>query len=222
MKQAVIYKYTNKINGKIYIGKTINVERRKKEHLKDRRVDVPFHRAIDKYGIENFDFEVIFVADSTLKNTELNYVLNEKESYYISYYNSNNKKFGYNLTSGGDGVAGYVYTEQARRNLSLSKMGENNPNWGKSASVETRKKMSEVRKGHRPYNNKIILQYDLQGNFIKEWESALKAAESFGKYNQRSNITKACKENRIALGYRWKYKDNVINKSDDGNKEITE
>lgn len=54
-----IYKITNKINGKIYIGQSINIERRWKEHIFDNRKNSLIHLAIIKYGKENFSFEVI-------------------------------------------------------------------------------------------------------------------------------------------------------------------
>ena len=47
---GIIYKYTNKINKKVYIGQTINESRRKREH-REAKGDYPFHRAIRKYGL---------------------------------------------------------------------------------------------------------------------------------------------------------------------------
>ena len=58
-----IYKFINRINGKKYIGQTNNIENRYKAHLSSKRND-PFHNALRKYGIENFDFEVIECIDS--------------------------------------------------------------------------------------------------------------------------------------------------------------
>jgi predicted GIY-YIG superfamily endonuclease len=58
-KEYIVYKATNKINGKIYVGKTYNFEKRKKEHIYDIDNDIPFHRALKKYGIDNFEWEII-------------------------------------------------------------------------------------------------------------------------------------------------------------------
>ena len=58
-KEFVIYTATNKINGKIYVGKTYNFEKRKQEHIYDIDNDIPFHRALKKYGIENFELKMI-------------------------------------------------------------------------------------------------------------------------------------------------------------------
>lgn len=93
-----IYKITNKINDKCYIGKTERtIEIRWREHLKNiyslNEYDKPLYRAIRKYGIENFYIEKIEEVDAS--------ILNERESYWIEYFQSFKK--GYNATSGGDG-----------------------------------------------------------------------------------------------------------------------
>lgn len=129
----MIYKYTNKINGKVYIGKTVDLKARHYQHLNDRRYKCYFHNAIDKYGIENFDLEVIFIADSSLNQSELNDILNEKERYYIQVYDSFNRDKGYNMTLGGDGIAG--------------RFGELNPFFNKKHSEESKLKISEANKG---------------------------------------------------------------------------
>ena len=92
----VIYKAQNKINGKIYIGKTNNLPKRIREHTRyDVNNNLMFHKAIKSYGEENFEWEVIDQTDDLQKANEL-------ESYYIKKYNSF-KPNGYNMTFGGDG-----------------------------------------------------------------------------------------------------------------------
>lgn len=93
-----IYKITNKINGKCYIGKTEkSVEQRFKEHIsdskKERCKNRPLYRAMDKYGVENFILELVEICD----NTE------EREIYWIEFYKSYGAS-GYNATKGGDGT----------------------------------------------------------------------------------------------------------------------
>lgn len=95
-----IYKYQNKLNGKIYIGQSIDIARRYEQHLYDAKnrpkkgtgVDL----AIRKYGIENFDFSVIEECPTAL--------LDDRECYWINYYNS--YKNGYNRSLGGKSLRG--------------------------------------------------------------------------------------------------------------------
>lgn len=98
-----IYKITNKINNKCYIGQSRNIERRWKRHIQENN-DSAIHRAIKKYGVENFSFEVIEEC-----STE---ELDKKEIYWINFYNSIDKEKGYNLTLGGLGGAHSVKLEE--------------------------------------------------------------------------------------------------------------
>lgn len=92
--EKYIYKITNKINNKCYIGQTTDYVRRFREHknmgsgFEENKV---LYKAFKKYGIENFEFEVI--EDKTPD-------YNEREKYWIKYYDSYNN--GYNETLGGD------------------------------------------------------------------------------------------------------------------------
>lgn len=96
---SYIYKITNKINNKCYIGKTDihTVEERFKEHIKDsyKYTDRPLYRAMNKYGRENFTIEQLEEC-SELESSE-------RERYWIEYYGSFH--YGYNATLGGDGRA---------------------------------------------------------------------------------------------------------------------
>ena len=94
-----IYKITNQINGKCYIGQSVDIEKRWHQHkrrslvLGSTEYDSYFHRAIRKYGLENFSFEVLEECPKE--------ELNEKETFYVSRYSSNQVESGYNLTAGG-------------------------------------------------------------------------------------------------------------------------
>lgn len=91
--KGIIYKITNKVNNKVYIGQTrytLEFRWRQHQHKKDNTY---FHNAIHKYGIENFNLEILEECDIEL--------LNSREIYYIAKYDS--FKNGYNLTIGGDG-----------------------------------------------------------------------------------------------------------------------
>ena len=94
-----IYKIENLINGKIYIGKSVDINYRIANHKsesfnpKSNAYDTAIHRAIRKYGLNNFSFEVIEECDRSN--------LSEREKYWIDYYNTFKK--GYNMTLGGEG-----------------------------------------------------------------------------------------------------------------------
>ena len=93
---AYIYKITNDINGKVYVGKTEHsIERRFKEHCRDRlkrRCEKrPLYSAMNKYGIEHFHVELIESTNNP----------NEREAFWIDKFNSYHN--GYNATKGGDG-----------------------------------------------------------------------------------------------------------------------
>ena len=93
-----IYKITNQVNGKVYIGQSINIKQRWKNHKKDafwekgEDYHYPLYKAMRKYGLANFSFEVLEEC-----NREQ---LNEKEIFYISQYNAYGK--GYNQNAGGN------------------------------------------------------------------------------------------------------------------------
>lgn len=98
-----IYKIENKINGKVYIGQSINIEQRWIGHKKNifacnNSYNYPLYQAIRKYGLENFDFSI--VEECLIEQ------LNEKEIYYIKLYNSFLSN-GYNQTFGGQGNHGH-------------------------------------------------------------------------------------------------------------------
>lgn len=93
-----IYKIENILNNKIYIGQSINIEKRWKAHKKaafDNKAteyEYPLYRAMRKYGVDNFVFDIIEECES--------HILNDREKYWIKYYNSFFN--GYNQTLGGD------------------------------------------------------------------------------------------------------------------------
>lgn len=92
-----IYKITNLVNQKSYIGQAVDIEKRLREHKNDafnpkrREYNYPLSRAYRKYGIENFSQEILCICSKE--------ELNEKEDYYVNFFNSKNE--GYNQQDGG-------------------------------------------------------------------------------------------------------------------------
>ncbi len=117
----LIYKATNKINGKVYIGQTVHsLEGRKVKHIERYHTSFThFHNALKKYGLDSFRWEVICICPDIDS-------LNEKEQYYIAYYDSMDS--GYNLTSGGKNC---TISEKTKQKLSKLSAGENNANYGR-------------------------------------------------------------------------------------------
>lgn len=103
-----IYKVTNKVNGKIYIGQTIQSVKDRwyrhcaKKNLSKAEMNMHIKRAILKYGKKNFTVETLEECDSSL--------LNERERYYISYFDS--YRNGYNSTEGGQDGAKPLQTPE--------------------------------------------------------------------------------------------------------------
>lgn len=99
-----------------------------------------FYNAIQKYGWNNFQHEIIAenLSGEEAKNFEIK---------LIKILKSNDRKYGYNITNGGDGVHGLKHTEEWCMKHSKSISGENNPMYGKKHSPETLQKISESRKG---------------------------------------------------------------------------
>jgi len=132
----IIYKATNRENGKIYIGQTIGtLKYRKTQHLWDAKggSNYHFHNALLKYGVDGFKWEVIQICADIDS-------LNEREQYYIAYYDSFNN--GYNSQSGG---LNYRASEETKEKMKEATGGKNNPRYGVEVSKETRGRM---RKAH--------------------------------------------------------------------------
>lgn len=93
-----IYVITNTMNGKKYVGQSINISQRWRAHrTRYQTEDGPLYRAMRKYGLDAFTFEILVECDKA--------DLNDLEQYWIGIYQSNNPDFGYNLTAGGDAPA---------------------------------------------------------------------------------------------------------------------
>ena len=182
MKSNEVYKITNKITGKIYIGITNQGSgARYRHHWYESRIGEPspIHRSMAKYGEDNFTLEIIDFAETYEE-------LKEKEKFWIKEFNSTDRNIGYNLTEGGDGTFGRTHSEETKEKIRQKVLG-------RKISEETKKKMSEARIGkcsdkQREHLKKIsiqakaipVLQFSKTGEFIAKYESVSDAARQTG------------------------------------------
>lgn len=177
----VIYMFKNKVNGKVYIGQTIRTARERiKQHIQTSsntksKNHSHLHRAISKYGLQNFEVSII---ERCLTQQELD----EREIYWIAYFDSTNPNKGYNKESGGKkGKKVPPLTAEHKAKLLKAHIGTHH-------TEQTKLKMSNsqkaVWKDQNYYNTQIerfkklmgwnsnkVYQYDTNGNFIQEWPS---------------------------------------------------
>lgn len=162
MGKYTVYKYTNKINKKVYIGITTrNLETRHKEHSRNVGIGTYFSNAIKKYGIDNFVLEKIDTANNINE-------LAQKEVYWIKHYNAFvywDNSNGYNETFGGEGLTGHS--------------GELNSQFGISPQERmTQEKFEEwklnlKKSAHHGIENKCYGVHPLEWMGKERWEELL-------------------------------------------------
>lgn len=186
-----IYCIENLVNHKKYIGQSKNLKKRLSDHLSELRNGKHFNdhlqRSWDAYGQENFNIYVICYCNKE--------ELDEKEIYYIDFYNTMDKDFGYNKDSGG--------------------------NKYKTRRAESREKMRLYWKEHGGANDgllqatirarKPVVQYTTKGKLIAEFDSIVEASESTGiDFRQ---ISAACVgKYKTSMGFVWRFKGEDFNK----------
>ena len=202
-----IYKITNSINGKIYIGKTSSsIEERWKEHkrdsIKENEKHRPLYRAMNKYGVENFSIE-------ELEKCDTDKIACEREKYWIEYYGS--FKNGYNATKGGDGKTYadydliYALFQEGKTNKEICQITGYAVKTVTSA-LEQKGVSAEERKLRGFVSSQIVLMIDKDTEEILNIFPSYNAAERFlNKPGSRRHITEVCQNKRKnAYGYKWK------------------
>ena len=225
-----IYKITNLINGKIYIGRSLDLKSRKSKH-KTTKTNTLISRAIHKYGHDNFLFEVIEYCEPQT------FILIDREKYYLEKLNPFNDK-GYNLLKDSNigGWYGMTHSVESKELMSKSKKGivpwnkgktgvqkhgsetrklmsqnnsgKRNPFYGKTHSIESKNKISKANKGRdHSHEYKPVLQIDKNTNeVIKVWESISKVYKFLGVKPWSSSISRVCKgKQKTAYGFKWSY-----------------
>lgn len=203
----LIYKITNLVTSKVYIGQTIQkLENRWYGH-KRCVASRPLYDDMRKYGISSFIIEKIEDCESTEH-------LNTKEIYWIKYYNSNNSNFGYNLTEGGESKI----NDESRRKIS-----EYNKN--RIVSDETRKKISKVRRGKKFTKEQLErLSLSLKGHVCSD-ETKIKIGNAnrgskngmFGKHFTKTS--EQIEKSRVAMIASEKFQ--LSRKSDEFKRKVS-
>lgn len=181
MISTFIYKITNLVNGKCYIGQTVgSIEARWKRHCSDSNKCPAIHNAILKYGIQNFQVEQIDTATSQEE-------LNEKEAHWITTLNTISPN-GYNLQNGG-----------LREQLSQESCEKI------SNTIRDKYRNNEINISWK----RKVCQYNKQGSLIKVWDSIKDA--SLALDIQAKHIPDACRGKRKSVGgYMWRYYEDTL------------
>lgn len=213
---GLIYKITNNFNQKSYIGLTTRPSQvRYKEHFcrldadYDTQKDGYLHRAMKLYGPQNFSFEVIE------DNIEDYNILQEREIYWIKYYNT--YKEGYNMTKGGNQPTHQKYDlnqikdlwNQGHTRTEISEIIHCNPGYMSVLLHRIGLTMQEISSRGNAYRSMPIEQYSLSGQYINMYPSIRRAAIIFfNDANKAVNIRSACM-GKIAQAYNyiWKFTD---------------
>lgn len=236
-KKWCVYKHTNKMNGKVYIGITSREPEVRWANGNGYWSNKHFYNAIKKYGWENFDHEILC---ESLSESEAK----ERETHFISIYGAFGEN-GYNQTEGGEGCRGWKMNDEQKKKISVALTGRKRPpeigemvrrrSLGKKASPEARRRMSEAQKGrHHTEETKALLseimkkkgipeaavraaaemhkrpvvQCTMDGDFVRVWPSAMDAERECGFHH---NCIAKCARGKAKHhgGFKWAYAEEV-------------
>lgn len=204
-KSMVVYALTNRINGKKYVGQTARpLAQRISEHMNS---DYPIGLAIKKYGINNFDVEVL-AEGATIEE------LCKLERLYIAAFKSNDPEYGYNLTEGGEHIAGWHHTAQGRANISAAlagkpftedhkqklreaNLGEKNPMYGKHLTDEHKAKLSAALSGENNPLYGIPRTDEVKAKISETKKNNPISEESMAKIRAAASIPVLCEQTGV-------------------------
>lgn len=211
---AYVYKITNDINEKVYIGLTFStIQERWRTHLHDKNATCaknrPLYRAMNKYGVEHFHIEEIEKCDAS--------IVNERETYWINFYDSYHT--GYNATFGGEGRV--EYNDEELYQLYLSGMTLRDIAKEKKCDVGTvsryiRSKGIDTNKEHEQRHRELYGKKcrGIKDENILEFNTMMDAARYVSEQKLsvdtisgiQTHIGQVCNGKRkTAYGYRWEF-----------------
>lgn len=199
-----IYKISNIRNNKVYIGQSVDIQRRFSEHMRALNNNCHYNQHLqasyNKYGKESFLYEVLCICETT--------ELDDMEVFFIDYYDSMNPECGYNKESGGS--TNKSVSVETREKQRINNTGPRNPFYGKKHTKEHREKIRELSSLHRhseETKRKISENHvDVSGSNnprsrpiycpeLNEYFWGAKEAED--KYGINKNNISSCLKNRL-------------------------
>jgi len=205
MSRGIIYLITNKENGHKYIGQTTQgMNKRWQQHIQEalKMSSKPIHQAMRKYGNHRFTIQEIDECDECL--------LNEREEYWIKYYNTFESEKGYNATSGGERPIFSQETKQKLSEIASQRILTETHIENISTALTTKAKqkpwgiLTDENRGNGKHSGLRIRGKHLKTGEIKEWENARVAAQEVaGSPNKNGNILLSARKGYKCYGYKW-------------------
>jgi group I intron endonuclease len=174
-----IYKLTNELDGKSYIGQTKrNINSRMAEHKfsANKRQQSKVHAAIFEFGINQFSIRVLETCEDGLEN--------QREQYWVSFYDTTNHDKGYNVAKGGRGNPGLEVSKETREKLRILNKGFTAEAREIIRLKQIGRKLSEshaeIARSNGLRQSRSILQYSINGELLNEFPSIIEASRSTG------------------------------------------
>ena len=187
----LVYIHTNKTNGKKYVGITNQKAYLRWNHGRGYRPETYFRRAIEKYGWDNFEHEIVFEGLTELEAKAKEMELIAFHRTFIGFDDCH----GYNMTLGGEGTIGVIRSEEYRQKQRIAQSG-------KKLAEDTKQRISE----NSARRQGAVLQFDKNGEFIREWDCMTAAMKAL----HTNHIPDVCRGRRkTAGGFIWKLKEAV-------------
>jgi group I intron endonuclease len=177
-----IYKITNIINNKIYIGSAVNIKNRWARHIGDlsrkEHHSIKLQRSYDKHGIDSFKFEII--EECSKENLII------IEQHYIDLFDTYNN--GYNCSPIAGNTLGFKHSEESKKKMSISRKGLNTWSKGSKSSDETKRKLSIAGKGrkHTSESKNKISKSKMGHKVTKKTRKKLRIANTGQKRSQET------------------------------------
>lgn len=198
-REYSVYKHETP-NGKVYIGITCQKPEHRWNNGKGYTNCTVFYNAIKKYGWENITHSILY---KNLTKAEAE----QKEIELIAYFCSNDRRYGYNLMSGGH-TNGH-HSVETRQKLHEAHLGAKNWAYGRKHTPEECERISKNRiykKGSEHPSAKPILQLTKDGELVKRWGSIVDASQFYCKTSIKDVLRGKHKTHK---GYVWKYESEI-------------